>query len=343
MANNKHALLRYETLDKCLSDKRKDYHIEQLVDACNEAIQDAFAVNEGVIVKKRQIYYDLQYLQEHYNAPIVRVHDGHSTIIYYSDPDFSIRKRPLSQNDVAQLKDTLTLLSRFKGMPKYDWIEEVVGKLAAEFKLDENCAAYVSFEHNEGVQGMKHFSPILDAISQKQVITFRYKPFFEEEKLITMSPHLLKQYHHRWYVIGHEQGVEYIPNYALDRIKGTVKNNRKQQYVESTVDYEKYFNDIVGVTHYSDSKLEEIILQVDDDYISYFESNPIHDSLRPISGKHGFYKLKVRYNYELATTIFSHFDKIRVIQDPSGKLSTELKRRWEKAGEKTSNSKPSRA
>lgn len=332
MANNKHALLRYETLDRCLSDRRAAYHINELKDACNDALLSEH--DESCLVEIRQIYYDLQYMQEHYNAPIVRAQDGHRTIISYSDPDFSIRKRPMSQNDIAQLKDTLTLLSRFKGMPKYEWIEEIVGKLSAEFKLDENCAAYVSFEHNEGVQGIKHFSPILDAISQKQVITFQYKPYTMEERKVTMSPHLLKQYNQRWYVIGHEADVDYIPNYALDRIKGTVKINRKQHYVESTLDYEKYFSDIVGITHYSDSELEEIILQVDDDYISYFESNPIHDPLYPVNGKPGFYKLKVRYNYELATAIFSHLDKIRVIQDPSGKLTAELKRRWKKAGEK---------
>lgn len=332
MANNKHALLRYETLDRCLGDKRAAYNIEDLKKACNKVLYSEHG--EDCLVEKRQIYYDLQYMQEHYNAPIARERDGHSMILYYSDPDFSIRKRPLSQNDIAQLKDTLTLLSRFKGMPKYDWVEEIVGKLAAEFKLDENCAAYVCFEQKEEIPGIQHFEPVLEAIAAKQVITFRYKPMNKEELKITLSPHYLKQYNHRWYVLGHDENVDFIPNYALNRIKGEVKVNRKKKYTESDVNYEKYFNDIIGVTHYEDSELEEIVLQVDDDYISYLESNPIHDSLRPVRGMPGCYKIKVRFNHELVTTIFAHLDKIRVVQDPSGKLTAELRRRWEKAGEK---------
>lgn len=333
MANFKYVNLRYETIDKCLSNKRKTYYIDDLVNACNKAIQEKYAESDGERVKKRQIYYDLKYLEEHYEAPIERKRDGHKMIISYSDPDFSIRKRPLSQNDMMQLKDTLTLLNRFKGMPQFEWMEDLVNKLAIEFNLDENSKPYVGFAQNE-VQGLNYFSPILEAISAKQVITFRYKPLNKEEKKVSLSPHYLKQYNHRWYVLGHEKEVNFIPSYALDRIIGEIKINRKQPYTENQVDYEKYFNDIIGVTHYSDSELEEIFMQVDDDYIHLFESNPIHDSLKPIKGKPGCYKIKVRYNLELANTVFAHLDKIRIIQDPSGKLTAELRRRWKKAGEK---------
>ena len=331
MANFKYVNLRYETIDKCLSNTRKTYCIDDLVNACNKAIQEKFATSDGERVKKRQIYYDLKYLKEHYEAPIARERDGHKMIISYSDPDFSIRKRPLSQNDMMQLKDTLTLLNRFKGMPQFEWIEDLVNKLAIEFNLNENNRKpYVGFAQNE-VMGLGYFSPILDAILAKQVITFRYKPMDKKEMNITISPHYLKQYNHRWYVLGYEEGKNMIPIYALDRIIGEVKINRKQAYKESQVNYETYFDDIIGVTHYRDSKLEEIIMQVDKDYIPYFESNPIHETLRPVKDRPGCYKIKVRYNLELANTIFAHLDKIKILQDPSGKLTKELRRRWKEA------------
>ena len=332
MANDKKALFRYEIIDRCLSDRRTIYHINELLNACNKAI--LYEYGEEFQVQKRQIYYDLQYMMEHYDAPIAREADGHKMIIYYSDPDFSIWKRPLSQNDVVQLKDTLVLLSRFKGMPKYEWVRELIDRLSAEFKLDGDYEAHVSFEQKEEIIGIQHFEPILEAIAAKQAICFRYEPMGQKEVRVSLSPHYLKQYNHRWYVLGYNQEVDYIPNYALDRIKGEVKSDRKHHYVESSVDYENFFNDIVGVTHYKDCELEEIVLQVDDDYISYFESNPIHDSLRPVRGNPGCYKIKVRFNHELVNTIFAHLDKIKVLQDPSGKLTSELKRKWEKAGEK---------
>ena len=334
MANFKYVNLRYETIDKCLSNTRKTYCIDDLVNACNKAIQEKFATSDGERVKKRQIYYDLKYLKEHYAAPIKKERDGHQMIISYSDPDFSIRKRPLSPNDMMQLKDTLTLLSRFKGMPQFEWIEELINKIAIEFNLDENSKPYVGFAQNE-VRGLEYFSPILEAILAKQVITFRYKPIDKEEQNITISPHYLKQYNHRWYVLGHvlgfKEGKDIIPIYPLDRIIGEVKINRKQAYKESQVNYETYFDDIIGVTHLKYSDLEEIIMQVDKDYIPYFESNPIHETLRPVKDRPGCYKIKVRYNIELANTIFVHLDKIKILQDPSGKLTTELRRRWKEA------------
>jgi hypothetical protein len=235
---------------------------------------------------------------------------------------------------MMQLKDTLTLLNRFKGMPQFEWMEDLVNKLTIEFNLDENSKPYVGFAQNE-VKGLGYFSPILEAISAKQVISFRYKPMDKKEMNITISPHYLKQYNHRWYVLGHvlgfKEGKDIIPIYPLDRIIGEVKINRKQAYKESQVNYETYFDDIIGVTHYRDSKLEEFIMQVDKDYIPYFESNPIHETLRPVKDRPGCYKIKVRYNLELANTIFVHLDKIKILQDPSGKLTTELRRRWEDA------------
>ena len=38
MPTNKNAQLRYQVLDKCLSNWSRRYYIEDLVDACNEAL-----------------------------------------------------------------------------------------------------------------------------------------------------------------------------------------------------------------------------------------------------------------------------------------------------------------
>ena len=74
MSDNKHALLRYETIDRCLGNTRKVYHVQELLDECNEAIYERYG--EGGI-QKRQLYDDLNYMIEYYDAPIVRERDGH--------------------------------------------------------------------------------------------------------------------------------------------------------------------------------------------------------------------------------------------------------------------------
>ena len=330
MPDNKHAVLRYETIDRCLGNSRRVYHWQELLEEVNEAIVQRYG--EGGI-QKRQLYADLNYMMEHYDAPIVREDDGRRKIIRYSDPNFSIKDRTLSQDELTKLKDTVSFLSRFAGEP-FEWMQDIAEKLSSEFQNNDNIMSIVSFQQNPNVFGMRYFSTIVNAISAKKTIEFRYKPYSMDELVITMSPHFLKQYNHRWYVLGHVEGLDYVPNYALDRIKGNVKLS-KRPYVESDIDYQdRFFNDIVGVTHYKDGVLEKIVLQVDEDYIGYFESNPIHDSLTPIKGNPGFYYMKVVFNQELATAIFAHMDKIRLVSDETGLLRAELERRFQRAAEK---------
>ena len=62
MSDNKHALIRYETIDRCLSNTREVYHLQELLDACNDEILRCYG--EGGI-EKRQLYKDLEYMKEH--------------------------------------------------------------------------------------------------------------------------------------------------------------------------------------------------------------------------------------------------------------------------------------
>ena len=47
MATNKHAIIRYQALDKCFSNWHKRFDIEALVAACNDAIYQFTGIEEG--------------------------------------------------------------------------------------------------------------------------------------------------------------------------------------------------------------------------------------------------------------------------------------------------------
>ena len=56
MATNKNAQIRYQALDRCLSNLSCRYYIDDLVDACNEALYNFNGiVKDGESVKKRQV------------------------------------------------------------------------------------------------------------------------------------------------------------------------------------------------------------------------------------------------------------------------------------------------
>ena len=92
MATNKNAQLRYQILDRCFSDFRHKYTIDELIDKVNDRLMDLYDTEVGV----RQIREDIKYMRDRvtYNAPIVAYpYEGKKCYYRYSDPDFSIFKK----------------------------------------------------------------------------------------------------------------------------------------------------------------------------------------------------------------------------------------------------------
>ncbi len=61
MSTNKHAIIRYQTLDKCFRNFGRNYTIDDLVEECNKSIYE-FTGKEGGI-KKRQLYDDIRFME----------------------------------------------------------------------------------------------------------------------------------------------------------------------------------------------------------------------------------------------------------------------------------------
>ena len=108
MPANKNALIRYKTIDRCLRNRYRRWTLDDLVDACSEALYDMEGIRKGVCARTVQM--DIQIMRSDklgYNAPIV-VYDK---IYYtYADPDYSITEMPLSMDDCKLIKEAITLL-----------------------------------------------------------------------------------------------------------------------------------------------------------------------------------------------------------------------------------------
>ncbi len=108
MPANKNALIRYKTIDRCLRNRYRRWTLDDLVDACSEALYDMEGITKGVCARTVQM--DIQIMRSDklgYNAPIV-VYDK---IYYtYADPDYSITEMPLSMDDCKLIKEAITLL-----------------------------------------------------------------------------------------------------------------------------------------------------------------------------------------------------------------------------------------
>ena len=71
MPTNKNALIRYKTIDNCLRNPYRKWTLDDLVDACCDALYEYEGITKGVSV--RTVQGDIQMMRSEklgYNAPI---------------------------------------------------------------------------------------------------------------------------------------------------------------------------------------------------------------------------------------------------------------------------------
>ena len=218
MGTNQHAVIRYQALDRCFSNWGKKYFIEDLIEACNNAIYEYSGNTDGI--KRRQLFEDIKFMESEagYSIPLDKINDGKRKYYRYSDKNFSINKKPLNQTEAEHLKDTILMLNRFKGLPQFEWMEEVLTRLEDTFKLKSNVDSVVAFEHNPYLKGIGYFTSLFEAIINKQPLKVEYKAAFGESRNYILHPYFLKQYNNRWFLFGLSDSK--IMNMAIDRIIG---------------------------------------------------------------------------------------------------------------------------
>ena len=110
MPANKNALIRYNIIDKCLRNRYRKWTIDDLVDACSDALYEMEGIAKGVSI--RTVQGDIQLMRSDklgYNAPI-EVYDN--KYYRYADSDYSIRENRLSEDDYELVEKAVTLIAR---------------------------------------------------------------------------------------------------------------------------------------------------------------------------------------------------------------------------------------
>src|ERR1700759_1140429 len=127
MPVNRNALIRYRTIDKCLQNRRRKWTIEDLIDACNDALYEYEGIEKGVSL--RTIRLDLNAMRSDklgYNAPIIVTDKKYYS---YEDADYSIANSPLGAEDLNILQEVSHLLRQFKGFTHLQGVTEMVNRL----------------------------------------------------------------------------------------------------------------------------------------------------------------------------------------------------------------------
>lgn len=316
MSANKNAQLRYQILDRCFSNFGRYYTIDDLLEEVNEKLLDI----NGIDVSLRQIREDIKFMRDSvgYCAPIEAYpYEGRKCYYRYTDRRFTIFNNELSTEEVKSLSQTVDILRRFRGVPSFSWIEEVVSNLEYRFGGKTKQENVISFDQNERLRGLEHLSTLIDAAINHQTLRLIYCSYKGVERDIIVSPYHLKQYNNRWFLFALPENTKlpHVSTYALDRIMKVSKADRA--FVPNTeIDFSRCFVDIVGVTMTAKqgAQLEKIVLRFSPGRFPYVVSKPLHSSQRVISEQDCTIQLDVYPNPELRSLIFSFMPDVEVLE-----------------------------
>ncbi|MFI8379084.1 helix-turn-helix transcriptional regulator [Leeuwenhoekiella sp. NPDC079379] len=321
MPINKNAYIRYQVLDRCFSNSGRKFYWQDLLEEVNKALIDINGEGKGI--GRTQLFKDISFMESEAGFSILleREKDGKKVFYRYEDRNFSIKNSPLSTNESDSIKSSLLVLSRFKGLPQFEWVNELIPILNDKLGFANESKQVIYFDSNIDYEGISFIEPIFNAISNSRVLEIEYQDFKNPLSYkIVLHPYVLKQYNNRWFVFGlNEENNISFWNMALDRIQSI--NELDKDYKTADIDWEDdYFYDIIGVTRIQNADVQEIVLQFLSELAPYIQTKPIHPTqTRPKFLESGemVISIKVIPNYELERLILSYGEKVKVISPKS--------------------------
>ena len=331
MPSNKNAVTRYFFIDQLLANHYHDCSIADIHRIVNEHLEEQSIAP----VTKRTIEMDINYLEnegpflaeiERYYVDVQNAHfkTVKKSCLRYADRTYSIFKKKLTDDEQFLLSEVLSLLGQFDGLPDFDGLESLRGKV--ELK---DGPRIVAFDKNP-LEGTTVFGQLFTAIAQKTVVELHLHTFAapDHEIVQVVHPYLLKEYNRRWYLFGYNSEKSMVMNYALERIDSVVPLP-SHRFVPYNGDLNERFDDIIGVTLYDDSPLLAITFWVADHSKDYVRTKPLHESQRSLRGEReaelrrqfpqltagAFFSIECRENYELLRELTS-FGKELIVLSP---------------------------
>ena len=332
MPATKNAMTRYQLIDKMLANRSRAYSIQDITNELGEKLREY----GQEAVSKRCVEKDLNYLE--YDSPFdveieeywVDASDRNDRpyrrrCIRYADPTFSIFKPKLTDDEKAVLSTALDTLGSFDGLENFEWLRDLKERLHFE-----EHPAIISISKNL-LTNSTLLARLFTAIRLNQVISLRYHTFHNSSaRTVEVTPHLLKEYNNRWFLIVSACDTGKVLTFPLDRIND-FSNNYVATHIQKPENLEERFEDIIGMTYPDNLSVESIIFWISDISKDYIATKPIHGSQRPVRGEaetklrnqypslnHGaFYMIECIENYELIRELCSFGPELIVVSPVS--------------------------
>lgn len=329
MPINKLALVRYKTIDNCLQNRFRKWTLEDLMEACSDALYEYEGITKGI--SKRTIQLDIQNMRSEklgYHAPIIVTDKKYYS---YEEKNYSITNTPITDQDLGTLNEVLHILKQFNGFNYFQELNGMVTKLEDKlYKQQHKGKSYIDFEKNELLKGLQHIDPLHKAIIHKKTIEISYQSFkATKPQTIVFYPYLLKEYRNRWFILGKNKGAKTVMILALDRIEHFKEISEK--YEKADFDVNTYFDDVIGVSKMTTQKPQLIILKIANEDAPYILTKPLHPSQKIIKQEEDghIFSINVIWNFELEREILGFGEQIQVLSP--NRLSRRMQKRLKDA------------
>ena len=320
MPVDKQVIIRYQALNRCFRNPYRDFTIDDLVEECNKALRRA----DKPDVSKRTVQNDINLLEADYGIRLdEKLKRGRQRLYRYVDTSYSLKLFRINDEERHKLQDAIRVLEHLEGDPMYDWARTLLMQI--EWGLfDDESTPVVSFQSNPDLKGIELFGKLLQAIIKKRTLKIEYAPFGKDTFSDKVFPYYLKQFNDRWYLIAQAVGYDTPGHYALDRIVSFEEIAMK--YKESDIDFEEYFDDVIGVTVPERLEPVDVILRVSNNRYNYIKTKPLHLTQHKVSEErnHTTISINVKINKELIALLLSFGPDIEVISPAS--LKAEIKK-----------------
>ncbi|WP_108805226.1 YafY family protein [Aquimarina sp. Aq107] len=315
MASNKNALIRYKTIDQCLRNTFRRWVLDDLIEACSDALYEY--EGKDVYVSKRTVQLDIQMMRSDklgYNAPI----EVYQRKFYrYAEEDYSIMNIPVTDHDIKIMNESIQILRQFKDFSLFKEMNGVIERLEdSVYANEKDNIPIIHLEKNDQLKGLEHIDRLYHAIQNKQVLKMAYKSFkARSESEILIHPQLLKEFNNRWFLLALGNKRKLLTTFALDRIVSIHNSEEDIVYIDQHIDGDIYYKDVIGVTVSENVVPELVKFKIDNRNAPYVITKPFHTSQETISKDElgTTFTIKVQINFELERVILGFGDTIEVL------------------------------
>jgi predicted DNA-binding transcriptional regulator YafY len=244
--------------------------------------------------------------------------------------DHGKSKRTL-QRDIERLRDTYGIEVVYDTRLKGYYVAEHSGKAIQgllRFRASEiqhaftqkatltEYSKYVSFEKPIRQVDEQMLLSLLEAIHAGVYIAVGYQSFSSSTiRRHELEPLLLKEYQHRWYLIGDQLHKRDLMALALDRMHSVHKLSKPCTYRNTQTDALQWYEDVIGISRNDLEGVHDILIRANIKQAKYMETQPWHISQQVIERSEAsvLFQFRLSPNTELERLIMACGAEVEVV------------------------------